>query len=94
MQCVERGLITLDEDVRLIIPEIGNLDIISKDADGNIIHKQNNSAITLRYVGNRMIVQRCHARFKRITLITHYFHSGSAQCDTMLTVPHSSIGSS
>lgn len=49
MQCVERGLITLDEDVRSVLPELNDLDILLdvKD-DGTILSRKNTVAITLR----------------------------------------------
>jgi CubicO group peptidase (beta-lactamase class C family) len=50
MQCVEKGLVKLDDDVRAIVPELQNLDILQADADGSIAAtRKNDSPITMRY---------------------------------------------
>jgi hypothetical protein len=49
MQCVERGLVTLDEDARPIVHELRDLDILHSDGVGNLVAKRKNIApITLR----------------------------------------------
>ncbi|KAB5578015.1 beta-lactamase/transpeptidase-like protein [Coniochaeta sp. 2T2.1] len=49
LQCVERGLTTLDEDVRSIVTELQDLDILQDDGGGNIASKRKNTTpITLR----------------------------------------------
>lgn len=51
LQCVERGLVTLDEDVRPIVHELQDLDILQDDGNGKPVSKRKNFAqITLRYV--------------------------------------------
>ena len=57
MQCVERGLITLDEDVRPVLHELGDLDIIvvggEREGEGEgdgVSTCKNTVPITLRYV--------------------------------------------
>ena len=58
MQCVERGLITLDEDVRPVLHELGDLDIIvvggEREGEGEgegdgVSTCKNTAPITLRY---------------------------------------------
>lgn len=50
MQCVEKGLVKLDDDVRAIVPELQDLDILQADADGGIATtRKNDSPITMRY---------------------------------------------
>ncbi|KAM0253668.1 hypothetical protein ACHAQJ_007180 [Trichoderma viride] len=49
MQCVERDLVTLDGDVRSVLHELQDLDIIGSDENGNFVTKgKNTTAITLR----------------------------------------------
>ncbi|KAI1822942.1 beta-lactamase/transpeptidase-like protein [Xylaria intraflava] len=49
MQCVERGLVTLDEDVRPILHELQDIDIIKATGDGDGFSTyKNTSPITLR----------------------------------------------
>ncbi|KAB5545852.1 beta-lactamase/transpeptidase-like protein [Coniochaeta sp. 2T2.1] len=49
LQCVERGLVTLDEDVRPIVTELQGLDILQGDGEGDIASKRKNTTpITLR----------------------------------------------
>lgn len=51
MQLVEQGLITLDQDVRSLVPELNTLDIIRGfDADDKPIVEKNTNSVTLRYV--------------------------------------------
>ncbi len=58
MQCVEKGLLNLDDDVTPILPELKDIDVIvgfEKDSDGKDkpILKKNTKKITLRYVQDR-----------------------------------------
>ncbi|KAI0912699.1 beta-lactamase/transpeptidase-like protein [Ustulina deusta] len=50
MQCVERGLVTLDEDVRPVLHELQDIDIIKKDGGhkDKLLTSKNVSPITLR----------------------------------------------
>jgi methyl acetate hydrolase len=49
MQAVERGLITLDDDISPIFPEIANLEVVSGQySDGKIETKKRTNKITLR----------------------------------------------
>ncbi|KAK3935246.1 acyltransferase LovD [Diplogelasinospora grovesii] len=49
MQCIERGLVILDQDVRPIVQELQDLDILQGDSHGNVVSKRKNTApITLR----------------------------------------------
>lgn len=48
LQCVERGLIDLDEDLSSHLPELQGVDIISKGADGDFELTSKKSNITLR----------------------------------------------
>lgn len=50
VQCVERGLLALDEDVSRLLPEIGKYGIITgfDDATGQPIVSQKKKQITLR----------------------------------------------
>lgn len=55
MQCVERGLLSLDDDISKVLPELGELKILKgfeKDSDGKDqpILVKNTKAITLRCV--------------------------------------------
>lgn len=55
MQCVEKGLLNLDDDVSTILPELKDMDVLigfENDADGKEkpILKKNTKTITLRYV--------------------------------------------
>lgn len=55
MQCVEKGLLKLDEDVSTIIPELKDMDVLVGFEDGTDgkekpILKKNTKTITLRYV--------------------------------------------
>ncbi len=52
MQCVEHGLVTLDEDVRPVLHELQDIDIIKKDGGhkDKLLTSKNVSPITLRYV--------------------------------------------
>jgi CubicO group peptidase (beta-lactamase class C family) len=55
MQCVEKGLLNLDEDVSTILPELKDKDILTgfeNDPDGKEkpILVKNTKIITLRYV--------------------------------------------
>lgn len=58
MQCVERGLLNLDDDISKILPELGELKILKgfeQGADGKDkpILAENTKAITLRYALRR-----------------------------------------
>lgn len=49
MQCVERGLVALDEDLRPKIKELNDLDILEADTEGKLAsQRKNESPITLR----------------------------------------------
>jgi methyl acetate hydrolase len=49
MQCVERGLIGLDDDVAELLPEVGQMGILTGfDAAGKPMLKKRQKAITLR----------------------------------------------
>jgi CubicO group peptidase (beta-lactamase class C family) len=49
MQCVERGQITLKEDVSRVLPELKGLDIISGfEESGEPIYKKSTVPITLK----------------------------------------------
>ena len=51
MQLVEKGLITLDEDITRILPEASDVKILEGfDDDGNPILKERKNPITLRFV--------------------------------------------
>lgn len=50
LQCVERGLVTLDDDLRPIVHELQDLDILQGGGNGGMVSKRKNTApITLRY---------------------------------------------
>jgi len=48
MQCVERGLIGLDGDVTVILPELKNMQIFVGIEDGKPVLKKAQNIITLR----------------------------------------------
>lgn len=49
LQCVERGLITLDEDVSPILHELKNVQILKEcEPEKEIVYEKPKSAITLR----------------------------------------------
>lgn len=49
MQCVERGLITLDDDVAEILPELAKLEILTGfDDSGAPMFKKRQNALVLR----------------------------------------------
>ncbi len=52
LQCVERGLLKLDEDVVRVLPEFKDIDIItgSDESTGELKFKKATKAITLRSV--------------------------------------------
>jgi CubicO group peptidase (beta-lactamase class C family) len=51
LQIVEKGLVTLDEDVRPIVPELGKLQLLKGfDESDKVILEENTKPITLRYV--------------------------------------------
>lgn len=55
MQCVEKGLFTLDEDVGRIMPELKGMDVITgfetgKDGKEKAVLVKNTKPITLRFV--------------------------------------------
>lgn len=45
MQCVERGLVTLDEDVRPILHELEDLDVIVGVKDGTVHCRRSSSSV-------------------------------------------------
>lgn len=49
MQCVERGLVTLDEDLRSIMTAFADLDIVTADEKDRYKLIKNTKPITLRY---------------------------------------------
>jgi CubicO group peptidase (beta-lactamase class C family) len=55
MQCVERGLLNLDEDVTRILPELKGREILKgfEKGSGKPILVPNNKAITLRFATAR-----------------------------------------
>lgn len=55
MQCVEKGLLKLDDDVSTILPELKDMDVLvgfenGVDGKEKPILKKNSKVITLRYV--------------------------------------------
>jgi CubicO group peptidase (beta-lactamase class C family) len=48
MQCVERGLISLDDDVSVFLPELKGAQIFTKIEDGKPVMKKAQNTITLR----------------------------------------------
>ena len=50
MQCVERGLIGIDDGVERILPELANPEIISSDSDGFLKLTPARNKITLRHL--------------------------------------------
>ena len=48
MQCVERGLIGLDDDVTDVLPELKNAQIFAGIEDGNPVMKKVQNTVTLR----------------------------------------------
>jgi CubicO group peptidase (beta-lactamase class C family) len=49
MQCVERGLIELDDDVTTVLPELKDIQIFTGIEDGKPVMKEAQNTITLRY---------------------------------------------
>jgi hypothetical protein len=49
MQCVERGLIGLEDDVSLLLPELKDIQIFTGIEDGKPVLKKAQNTITLRY---------------------------------------------
>ncbi|KAI9704546.1 MAG: hypothetical protein M1820_005459 [Bogoriella megaspora] len=52
LQCVEKGLLSLDEDVKTVLPEVGSFGIISgfEETTGRAVLTPNASPITLRHL--------------------------------------------
>ncbi|KAL2669801.1 hypothetical protein Neosp_015246 [[Neocosmospora] mangrovei] len=50
LQCVERGLIGLDDDVSGHLPELAKQPIISANSDGSLHYEPAKTAITLRHL--------------------------------------------
>lgn len=50
LQVVERGQISLDEEVETLLPELKNPDILSEGADGNLVLTPATKKITLRHL--------------------------------------------
>jgi CubicO group peptidase (beta-lactamase class C family) len=48
MQCIERGLVGLDEDVSVFLPELKDANILEGIEDGKPILKKAQNTITLR----------------------------------------------
>lgn len=51
MQCIEKGLFTLDEDITRLLPEYKDIDILAgfdKDTKAPILEK-NTTTLTMRY---------------------------------------------
>jgi CubicO group peptidase (beta-lactamase class C family) len=49
MQCVEGGLIGLEDDVSVLLPELKNVQIFAGIEDGKPVLKKAKNTITLRY---------------------------------------------
>ena len=49
MQCVERGLIGLEDDVSVLLPELKDVQIFAGIEDGKPVLKKAKNMITLRY---------------------------------------------
>lgn len=51
LQCVDRGLLTLDESVERFLPDLTSMKVLAGfDADGKPIMRERNGIITLRFV--------------------------------------------
>ncbi|KAL2071822.1 hypothetical protein VTL71DRAFT_13057 [Oculimacula yallundae] len=69
MQCVERGLLSLDEDISRILPELKDVQIIKEAEPGKeIVYQKSQTALTLRHLlthtsglGYDMLDPRYHA---------------------------------
>lgn len=57
LQCVERGQVTLDEDLSKIVPELQDLDIlVDFDESGDPILKKAVNKVTLKYGARSLIL--------------------------------------
>lgn len=51
LQCMERGLVSLDENVERFIPELASMEVLAGfDTTGKAIMRARNGSITLRLV--------------------------------------------
>jgi CubicO group peptidase (beta-lactamase class C family) len=50
LQCIDKGLISLDEPLTKILPELENKEIIKADADGKLITETTSTPITARHL--------------------------------------------
>ena len=65
MQCVERGLIRLEDDVTTLLPELGKLPVLTGfDDEGKPILTKRTNPITLRFAifCLRIVVRRTHSQ--------------------------------
>lgn len=51
LQCVDRGLVSMDESVERLLPDLTSMEVLAGfDADGKPIMRERNGIITLRLV--------------------------------------------
>ena len=100
MQCVEKGLVGLEDDLGKVVSELSSLDVLEGfDDDGKPVLKKQAKAITFRY-GTRYSVklhsflcfERANKRFNR-NLLSHTSGFGYDVMDPMLIKWRQSIGS-
>lgn len=50
LQVVERGLVGVDDDLGVVVPELGALKVLREVDDGEVVLEERTRKITLRYV--------------------------------------------
>jgi CubicO group peptidase (beta-lactamase class C family) len=50
LQVVERGLVGVDDDLGVVVPELGALKVLREVDDGKVVLEERTRKITLRYV--------------------------------------------
>lgn len=59
LQCVDRGLVSLDESVERLLPDLTSMEVLAGfDAEGKPIMRERNGIITLRLVPVDILMQQ------------------------------------
>lgn len=64
LQCVDRGLVKLDESVERLLPDLTTMEVLAGfDAQGKPIMRKRNGIITLRLVSSEISSDNTGSRF-------------------------------
>lgn len=73
LQCVDRGLVSLDESVERLIPDLTSMEVLAGfDAEGKPIMRKRNGIITLRLVPSDI---SCHNADTRLPNSLAFFET-------------------